>query len=97
MKVRLSYQPKFVRFIYQPDTAQVKAEYVHNDEVVDWKYLTADEENELGESFTFAEYQRIEVQLDELVTDYEDGVYLFDTVDGQDCNFVQMLYELQSR
>jgi hypothetical protein len=96
MQVRLSYQPKFVRFTYVADTAQVKTEYVHNGKVIDSKYLTADEQNELSEAYEFADYERMEVQLSELINEYEDGGFLFDTVDGDDCNFVQMLYILKA-
>jgi hypothetical protein len=94
MQVRFSYSPKHVKFVYDADTARVRATFIHDSAEVNSKWLTADEEASIGEVYediyTYKEYS---INLKELLeTDF-----MFDSCDSEPCNFEIMLDELSAR
>lgn len=92
--VRFSYAPKHVKFVYDEDSARVRAMFIHDDVEVSSKWLTVDEEQCITDVYPDV-YTHVEYSIN--LKELNETSFGFDKVDGDDCNFVFMLHELSVR
>ena len=94
MNVRMSHAPKHVKFVYDAETVRIRATFIHDNVEVDSKWLTADEESAITDVYPDVyTYTYYEVNLKEL----QETDFMFEDVDGDQCNFEIMLDELSDK